>query len=72
MTAPDGEPREELVTSAELAAIFGRNTDTVRRWVKTGRIRAIRNPGGGQLRFRLSDVLQDLAPRASGKPPGEG
>ena len=46
---------EPLMTPAEVAALFGVNVKTPIRWVKAGKIRSIRTPGG-QNRFRESDV----------------
>lgn len=57
---PPLDQDEELVTTAEVAAVFGKSLVTVSHWVRSGRIRAIRTPGG-QYRFRLSEVLADLA-----------
>jgi excisionase family DNA binding protein len=61
---PPLDQAEELVTTAEVAAVFGKSLVTVSHWVRSGKVRAIRTPGG-QYRFRLSEVLADLA----GHPP---
>lgn len=60
------DEREELITSRELAAVFGCHQSTVSQWVKRGRIRAIRTPGGNY-RFLLSQVLADLSGPREGK-----
>lgn len=54
---------EELVTTAEVAAVFGKSADTIERLAAAGRIRSIRTPGK-QYRFRLSEVLADLTDEA--------
>jgi len=42
---------EKLLTSGEVAALFGVDPKTVARWVLAGNLNAIRTPGG-QYRFR--------------------
>ena len=42
---------EKLLTSGEVAALFGVDPKTVARWVLAGNLDAIRTPGG-QYRFR--------------------
>lgn len=66
-----GEP---LLTSAEVALLFRVDPKTVMRWGATGRLRAIRTPGGRQLRFPEADVraaLRGSAEGASGDEQGE-
>ena len=46
---------EPLMTPGEVAAMFHVCAKTPGRWVKAGKIDAIRTPGG-TLRFRQSDV----------------
>lgn len=48
---------EELLTSKEVGETFRVDPKTVTRWVKAGRLTAIRTPGG-HLRFRKSEVIQ--------------
>lgn len=47
---------ERLFTTAEVARLFKVDPKTVNRWAKTGRIEAIRTPGGHR-RIRESEVL---------------
>jgi excisionase family DNA binding protein len=46
---------DELLTSAEVAEIFGVDRRTVVLWAKRGRLNALRTPGG-QHRFRAVDI----------------
>ena len=54
-----GEP-EELLTPAEVAAMFRVNPKTVTRWHRTGKVSAIRTLGGHR-RFRASEIRRLLA-----------
>jgi excisionase family DNA binding protein len=60
-TAPEpGHPRvegpdDDLLTSAEVATLFGVDRRTVVLWAKRGRIPALRTPGG-QHRFRADEI----------------
>jgi excisionase family DNA binding protein len=63
------EPRDEasdddLMTSAEVAGLFGVDRRTVVLWAKRGRIPALRTPGG-QHRFR-ADEIRGLLERHEG------
>jgi excisionase family DNA binding protein len=49
------EPRDRLLTPAEVATLFRVDPKTVNRWARAGRIISIRTPGGHR-RFRESDV----------------
>ena len=49
------EEQEELLTSAEVAALFGVDRRTVVLWAKRGRLPALRTPGG-QHRFRADQI----------------
>lgn len=51
--------RQELLTSAEVASMFGVDRRTVVLWAKRGRLPALRTPGG-QHRFRLTEIQQLL------------
>ena len=53
-TTPDG-----LLTSAEVAALFGVDRRTVVLWAKRGRLPALRTPGG-QHRFRTDEIRRLL------------
>lgn len=56
MSSPrDGEV-ENLLTPAEVAALFRVDPKTVTRWAKAGKISSIRTLGGHR-RFRESEVL---------------
>jgi excisionase family DNA binding protein len=46
---------DELLTPAEVAALFRVNPKTVTRWARAGKITAIRTLGGHR-RFRASEV----------------
>ena len=46
---------DQLLTTPEVAALFGVHAKTVRKWIKQGRLRGVRTPGGGY-RVRASDV----------------
>ena len=46
---------EELLTPAEVAAMFRVNPKTVTRWARAGKISAIRTLGGHR-RFRASEI----------------
>ena len=49
------EPDDDLLTSAEVASLFGVDRRTVVLWAKRGRIPALRTPGG-QHRFRAEEI----------------
>lgn len=51
---------EELLTPAEVAAMFRVNPKTVTRWARSGKLTAIRTLGGHR-RFRASEVRKFLA-----------
>jgi excisionase family DNA binding protein len=46
---------DNLLTSAEVASLFGVDRRTVVLWAKRGRIPALRTPGG-QHRFRAEEI----------------
>ncbi len=52
--APVNEP-EELLTPAEVAAMFAVNPKTVTCWARAGKLHAIRTLGGHR-RFKASEV----------------
>jgi excisionase family DNA binding protein len=54
------EAQDELLTSAEVAALFGVDRRTVVLWAKRGRLPALRTPGG-QHRFRAAEIERLLA-----------
>jgi excisionase family DNA binding protein len=49
----------ELLTPAEVAAMFRVNPKTVTRWARAGRISAVRTLGGHR-RFRASEIRRFL------------
>ena len=49
-------PGDELLSPAEVAALFRVHPKTVTRWAKTGQLRAIRTPGGHR-RYARAEVL---------------
>jgi len=51
--------RDELLTPAEVAALFRVNPKTVTRWARAGKITAIRTLGGHR-RFRASEIKRCL------------
>lgn len=48
------------MTTAEVATEWGRNVETVRRWIREGQLPAHRTPGGRTLLVKRSDVLKTL------------
>ena len=56
---PDDSSDGELLTSAEVASLFGVDRRTVVLWAKRGRIPALRTPGG-QHRFRAEEIRRLL------------
>ena len=50
---------EQLLTSGEVALMFGVDPKTVARWANAGLIGSIRTPGGHR-RFRQSEVTTFL------------
>lgn len=58
--------KKELLTPAEVAAIFSVDPKTVTRWAKAGKLSAIRTLGGHR-RYPEDEVLRRLADqRAAG------
>lgn len=51
---------EELFTPGEVAQLFHVNPKTVSRWLKIGRLAAIRTPGGHH-RVRAADLRKRLS-----------
>ena len=52
-------PKDALLTPAEVAAMFRVNPKTVTRWARAGKITAIRTLGGHR-RFRASEIRRCL------------
>ena len=64
-TRPEAAPHDsnepdELLTPAEVAAMFRVNPKTVTRWNRTGKLSAIRTLGGHR-RFRAAEMRRLLA-----------
>lgn len=51
----DVPEHEDLLTPAEVAAMFRVDPKTVTRWAKAGRVSSIRTPGGHR-RYRESEI----------------
>ena len=49
-------PLPTLLTTAEVAALFRVDESTVARWANEGRLKAIRTPGGRELRFEAAEI----------------
>jgi putative resolvase len=52
---------KRLLTSSEVARVAGVSLETVQRWVRSGRLRAIRVGPHGRYRIRESDVSRLFA-----------
>jgi len=57
------EQLPEIMTRADVAAVFAVDPKTVTRWAKQGRLASFRTPGGHR-RFRGADVAALLRPAA--------
>ena len=62
-------PEEEMLTVKEAAARLKLNPETIRRWIKSGRIQAV-SLGSDKAGFRIpaSEVERQLQPGAAGQP----
>lgn len=58
----DGGDPGELLTPAEVAAVFGAGPGTAGQWARTGKLSSVRTPGGWR-RCRAADVIWLRAPR---------
>lgn len=56
----DVPDHEDLLTPAEVAAMFRVDPKTVTRWAKAGRVSSLRTPGGHR-RYRESEIRALLA-----------
>lgn len=61
---------DELLTTRQVAEAFRVKRGSVSRWVKDGRLGAVRTPGG-RLRIRRSDVEAFLAQTVAGDTAGD-
>jgi excisionase family DNA binding protein len=59
MNMAEQNHRDDLLTPAEVAALFRVNPKTVTRWARAGKITAIRTLGGHR-RFRASEIKRCL------------
>jgi len=50
--------KPDIMTTKEVAALYRFEVETVRRWVRMGRLRALRV--GSQMRFRRKDVVNAM------------
>jgi excisionase family DNA binding protein len=57
MTDTNEHPPPQLVSIGEVARRFGVSVATVRNWERSGKLAAVRTPGG-QRRFRPSDIAE--------------
>lgn len=66
---PDAELDEgdAWMTTAEVATQWGRNVETVRRWIRDGQLPAHRTPGGRTLLVKRSDVELTIARGRTGR-----
>lgn len=61
MSAPEpAQPLERLHTVGEVAAALGISAQTLRRWIRTGRVTTCRQVGRA-VRFTAEDYRQTLA-----------
>lgn len=63
MTDPHRE-EDQLMTPAEVAALFRVDPKTVARWTNSGKLSSVRTPGG-HYRYWRSDVLAYLGARGA-------
>jgi excisionase family DNA binding protein len=57
------QQRDELLTTAQVAEIVGRDRSTITRWVQAGHLTPALTTAGGFLLFRRSDVERLAADR---------
>lgn len=70
MSSPQFE-KEELLHPGEAADLFGVNRKTLARWVKSGKLSAIKTLGGHH-RFKKSEVMAKLKLASERKWPASG
>ena len=66
-TTDSTDPRGELLTPAEVAALFRVDPKTVTRWAVSGKLTSLRTLGGHR-RYRAEEVYA-LLDAAGGRPP---
>ena len=62
---------ERMITTREVAEVLGVHIETVRNWVRKGKLRAYRVSGRGRLRFDPADVRAVLKPVGGDSAPPE-
>ena len=63
-TMPTAPPEpDDLLTTAEVAALARVDISTVARWARDGQLLPAQKTPGGHRRFRRSDVLAALDPK---------
>jgi excisionase family DNA binding protein len=60
--------QERLLTVREVAERIRSSPETVRRWLRQGKLRGFR-PGGTKLGYRISEAELERFLAASGRPP---
>lgn len=52
----NGEPRKTMLTTRDVARIFGVHPSTVRRWCEQGKIKSYRTGPRGNRMFKREDI----------------
>lgn len=62
LTSVDNLDNKDLIAIREASELLGVSRDTLRRWDKSGRLRAVKSPGGHRLysRFQIEVYLNNL------------
>ncbi|MEO3892199.1 helix-turn-helix domain-containing protein [Nonomuraea sp. B5E05] len=60
----EGLAQEQLLLPSEVADVFRVHPETIRRWVRSGRLKAVPTPGGRLRRFRSTHIAELLAAEA--------
>lgn len=67
LVPPPVPPTRPMLNTAEVAALFGVSSRAVMYWVRAGKLRALRTPGG-HLHYSQRDVTELLASRGTRSP----
>lgn len=69
MTDPDEPGPEQLVSTAQAAAMLGRSKATIRKWKRRGQLKAWRDGAAGQepTLYLAEDVYRCATERVQGK-----
>lgn len=62
-------PIARLLTATEVAALVRKKTPTVVKWARTGKVRAIKSPGGRGWLFHPDDVADLMKAELAPLPP---